>query len=544
MQRISSPTAVSTLPAVITGGDPGFFAQVTPGVGVPTIMTPDWANGVQEELFAFVLSTGLTPSLSVLTQVRDSVMAIGYFADSGAANNYAVSTVVSGVVDGEAFTLPAVVLLAGTQFLIKAKTSNTGASIVTVDGVELSWTNNAGGALVSGDIVANSVYSVAFDGTGIRMQAVTNGQIAAMIAAAISATLFPPVGINGATHTFVAGDGNKTIRRNNSGAAMVDTLPGATAGALPAGWSVIIANYDPTGLYALTAGPGSGLASQTNFSNNTAYIGPGQTMQVTSDGTNYVVTNAPARAKVTANPTLFVSTAGSNSANAGITSGTSFRDPTHAYQWAQNVLDLASFTLTISVGAGSFAAASFNGPLIGQASPVIIQGAGSANTTFPNGISCSGGANVQPAAMTLATPSSGSAALVANDTGTKITLGAGVVFAASTGTQVQCNTGALIYLANSYTISGGAAAHILQLAGGVVDVNAIITITLTGTPVWSVAGIISQAGGVINFGSNATITGAATGVRFQTLAGGIINTNGAGVSWWPGSTAGTGTGYF
>ena len=146
--------------------------------------------------------------------------------------------------------------------------------------------------------------------------------------------------------------------------------------------------------------------------------------------------------------------------------------------------------------------------------------------------------------MTTASSSSGSGALVANDIGTKITLGAGVVFAASIGTHIQCNTGALIYLANSYTISGGAAAHILQLAGGIVDVDAAITVTLTGTPVWSVAGVISEAGGVVNFGSNVTWSGAASGQRFQTIAGGVINTNGAGVSWLPGSTAGTGAWYF
>lgn len=76
MYRIDNATAVAALPTPEeVGPNPdGYFTKGDPGAGIPaTIVDDDWANAVQEELIAIVEAGGLTPSKTVLTQVRDAI---------------------------------------------------------------------------------------------------------------------------------------------------------------------------------------------------------------------------------------------------------------------------------------------------------------------------------------------------------------------------------------------------------------------------------------------------------------------------------------
>lgn len=74
MQRITDPSAATTLPAVTSTGTPGFFANSNPTLGVEaTIVTEDWANGVQEELIAVITAAGLTPSITNNAQLLTAI---------------------------------------------------------------------------------------------------------------------------------------------------------------------------------------------------------------------------------------------------------------------------------------------------------------------------------------------------------------------------------------------------------------------------------------------------------------------------------------
>ncbi len=59
MHRIDSPTAAGALPAPLAPGAPGYFAHAAPGSGaVPTIVTSDWCNAIQEELMTVIEGSG------------------------------------------------------------------------------------------------------------------------------------------------------------------------------------------------------------------------------------------------------------------------------------------------------------------------------------------------------------------------------------------------------------------------------------------------------------------------------------------------------
>jgi len=97
MFRTDVATASATLPTPLAAGTEGFFTNGNPGTGTPaTVVDADWANMVQEELYAIVLAAGLTPSKTVRTQVRDGIAAL-YLAKAGGTLTGAV-----GVIAGSA----------------------------------------------------------------------------------------------------------------------------------------------------------------------------------------------------------------------------------------------------------------------------------------------------------------------------------------------------------------------------------------------------------------------------------------------------------
>lgn len=94
---------------------------------------------------------------------------------------------------------------------------------------------------------------------------------------------------------------------------------------------------------------------------------------------------------------------------------------------------------------------------------------------------------------------------------------------------------------DSYTISGGAACHWSVENGGNIALFATSTITLTGTPSFTTAfGRATEAATLTVAGYGpVTFSGAATGFRYSVTLNGVIETYGAGATYFPGSSAGT-----
>jgi hypothetical protein len=230
-----------------------------------------------------------------------------------------------------------------------------------------------------------------------------------------------------------------------------------------------------------------------------------------------------ARTRLSNATTYHVATTGNDTTGDG-SSGA----PWATIQKAVNVLvasvDLNGFTATIQVADGTYSAGCsvgvpWTGGGIGN---VIING----NSTTPDNViistsstcfNVSGvGANltIQNLKMTV----SGTGACINCTNGAMVQNGAGLIFGSATsGYHVISSTNAIVYLNNNYTIIGGAIAHLNFQYSGTIDYSGISeVVTLTGTPVFSVAFAIGTANANLAFDhTQLTFSGAATGPYYS-----------------------------
>jgi len=205
--------------------------------------------------------------------------------------------------------------------------------------------------------------------------------------------------------------------------------------------------------------------------------------------------------------------------------------------------DLGGFTVTISVGAGTFEGITFGSPWIGG--NLVIAGAGAANTTVTT--STRAGAFFISAALSgvltvqsLKITASGGQSGIRMSAAGKFVLGTGMEFGACSGRHMLLAApGAHLETSAAYTISGGAAYH-MDVQYHAFMRNDVKTITLSGTPAFSTAFCAASNGGGI-LASVLTFSGSATGPRYLSATSGHINTGGGGASYFPGNAAGTAT---
>ena len=257
---------------------------------------------------------------------------------------------------------------------------------------------------------------------------------------------------------------------------------------------------------------------------------------------DYVVTPRQIREILTADRTYYVRTDGSDS-NDGLTDS-----PGGAFLTLQKALDVVATldfngnTVTIQMGNGTYTGGGRVPVCVGQktADNLIIQG----DTADPTGvtISVTGGdainvadnAMVTVKSVTLTTTTLGHC-LQANGPGAVVQYH-DLVFGACAQAHIFAQGGSKIVCNTSYTITGGAAYHWWARDGGTIDCD-FATVTLTGTPAFSVAFALVQQAGVIRCGVM-TFVGSATGRRYSAALNGVINTVGGGATYLPGNVAG------
>lgn len=77
MFRIDTATAAGALPAPAAAGAPGYFTGGDPVHGVaPTTISPDWLNGIQEELIAILAAAGIAEAKGTNNQVLLALQAL------------------------------------------------------------------------------------------------------------------------------------------------------------------------------------------------------------------------------------------------------------------------------------------------------------------------------------------------------------------------------------------------------------------------------------------------------------------------------------
>ena len=284
-------------------------------------------------------------------------------------------------------------------------------------------------------------------------------------------------------------------------------------------------------------GPTAGTVAMVNGNpSNVFFVAPATASQ-------HAVQLGQVRKLLTANLNLFVSATGSDSNN-GLTSGAPFLTLQHAWNVLQQNYDLAGqYTATIQLANGTYTTGlTANGPIVGATSRASVVFNGNATPT-----------NV------IVSVTSGNTCFVANNgaqftvTGMQLTGGtstnglsadsaSGIAFSnlnfgsMASGAHI---IGGNISATGNYAISGGAGYHLVsQGAGSTGILSAGITVTLTGTPAFSAFFAYAATLGAITTQS-VTFSGSATGTRYQAAANGVINTNGGGASYFPGSVAGS-----
>lgn len=270
-----------------------------------------------------------------------------------------------------------------------------------------------------------------------------------------------------------------------------------------------------------------------------------------NSGTNFdtVWVNFPARQPIlTSAADYYVDTALGNDANAGLApGGAAFKTIQKAINTVAT-LDVATFGANIHVADGTYAEiVTVNGPWVGSGTVTLI-----GNVTTPANcvIDCTsfGGAQTSQcigvqngASLTVMGFKVRNAAvgavnvplLVARFSGTchftNMDFGVG-------GRQVMAASGGQVYADGGYNVTAGASYHwFASLGGGIVVEGRALTIT--GTPAFVAWGFGGYNGAMV-VDSN-SYTGAATGKRFECVAGGGIAELSGNINALPGNAAGT-----
>lgn len=272
---------------------------------------------------------------------------------------------------------------------------------------------------------------------------------------------------------------------------------------------------------------------------------------VVYDGTQFFLQNAPAtsgpgRLTLNGNLDLYVATTG-NDSNDGLSVGTPWATLQHAWNVVFQSYDLAGFSVTVNVADGTYSAGvSASGQLAGAGAPASMtfkSSSGSASACIVNGsgntFDASDGAEflVRDVKVT----SSGGSCIRAGSFG-KIDF-LGLIFGAAGGgfSHISIANTGRVNVVDDYTIAGNALAHFNIAQNGVLTYSqaVAVAVTLTGTPVFTDFGIVSNGGVALVPSGNVSFSGGATGARYSAITNGVIDTNGGGASFLPGSTPGS-----
>lgn len=370
-------------------------------------------------------------------------------------------------------------------------------------------------------------------------------------------------------------NGSNTISVARAGS---DTINGVTSVSLSTQYAVAMFISDGSSKWTyLVAGSGGGGGSGTvtNVSTGTGLTGGpitasgtisldinGLTAKSAPDPADYValydvagaankkaLLSSFVREKLNAARTYYVRTDGSDS-NDGLTNsaGGAFLTIQKAVDVA-SALDLSVYDVTIQLAAGTYNITSGIAlrSIVGSGKIIIV---GDETTPSNVVIARSGAATVNDANIyakaVKGITSVRGVKLTSTATGTIIALLASggsylefqkVDFGSGFTQQVRGADSGTIEATGNYTISGGAGAHMYASTLGSLRIQSI-TITLSGTPAFSSFFASAVVAGAMNV-SSLTFSGTATGKRYDASLNGVINTNGGGASYFPGSTAGS-----
>lgn len=284
----------------------------------------------------------------------------------------------------------------------------------------------------------------------------------------------------------------------------------------------------------LTSGSTNALKSATTTVNVSSATAP-TAGQVLTAGSSTTATWNTARTLLTGNVSYNVATTG-NDANP-CTSLSPCLTIQRAINLIASTVDLGGFTATVNVAAGTYTGTiSVTTPFVG-AGTVQLTG----DTTTPSNVflntsgstlTCSGYATVNIKGFKIA--SSAGNGIYAN--GGIINVNGNMEMGVVSGAQFASDSVGTISITSNYTITGSAAEHFFAGAQSRIN-SAGITVTLTGTPAYTIFALASPMAYLFSF--SMTFSGSATGTRYQSNQNSVIFVNGGGANYFPGNAAGS-----
>jgi len=254
----------------------------------------------------------------------------------------------------------------------------------------------------------------------------------------------------------------------------------------------------------------------------------------------------PARIRLSGNLNLYVNSASGSDTNNGLSVGLPFATMNKAYTWLQQNVDLGGWQVTVNCAGTTLAPLSAVGTAVGAVSPLSIVFLG--NASAPSAVQVN-------ASNLFAFAASNGAMISVNgfqisSSGSLPSGGCGL--AAFQSSQLAFNniifgvcglahlyvTQASVILGGSatYTITGGAVSHLFATNQAQIQVQNA-TVTLSGTPAFTTYADAVDLGFIYAAGMGVA-SGTATGSRYGGNLNSLIDTNGGGASFFPGSTSG------
>ena len=249
----------------------------------------------------------------------------------------------------------------------------------------------------------------------------------------------------------------------------------------------------------------------------------------------------PSRPALSSNITYYVRTSGSDS-KSGLSPADAFRTIRHAFDTIYHSIDVAGRSARIKVGPGTYVGNYYlsNEKALGE---VILEGDPQhpsnvvLTASSRNIIETTNGATLTIRGFKLV-GAPVIAGLIATDGGILTIDGAvdgNMEFGANA--PILAMRGGRVVVQAGYKISGGGSVHFLVDSGGSINFIVGQTINVVGNPSFGYAFAVVGSGGVLRVPAGRFI-GAARGARFSVLANGVINTQGGGLNFFPGTSQG------
>jgi len=247
------------------------------------------------------------------------------------------------------------------------------------------------------------------------------------------------------------------------------------------------------------------------------------------------------RVRLVANTTFYASNTGSDSTGDG-TSGNPWATMQHGINVLYLNYDAAGFTVTLKWNAAVTNTENLiiNGTMSGVGLPSNFILDFNSQTMSPSATAdcIIAQMNALVAVQNVTLTNTHAAGCLTAQYGAQIQIAGGVVFGSATGANhILAQAGGRVTSSANYTITGGANAHVNCNDSGICIILTGSTTTLTGTPAFALGYIFCNSNGFMGLTSG-TFSGSATGPKYSGSLNGVIFTNGAGTSYFPGSTSG------